>query len=77
MIDGLTLPEVDAIYEYWRDYPPENEVIAIQAGYGRQLTMEEKIAQGAAGPADLLARARASKNGKFVHKLGGSKGKPN
>jgi hypothetical protein len=75
-IDSLTLPEAEAIFVHWQTYPPENELAAIRMGYGKELTMEEKIKLGAAGPADLLARA--GRKGKFVHRLGGGgKGKAN
>lgn len=69
-IDGLTFPDAEAMFAYWREYPPENELAAMKAGFGKEMTMDEKIARGAAGPGDLLRKGK-----KYVHRLGD--GKPN
>jgi len=30
----MTMAEVDLVYDYWRDYPPENEIAAAVHGVG-------------------------------------------
>lgn len=54
VIDRLTLPEVYELYDYWRESPPTHELVAVQIGWEKPLTYEEKIAQGAMGPEDFL-----------------------
>jgi hypothetical protein len=54
VIDRLTLPEVYDLFEYWREWPPTNELMAHQIGWEKPLTMEEKLEQGTMGPADFL-----------------------
>lgn len=53
-IDRLTLPEVYELFQGWLEHPPLNELAAAYVGYERPLTIEEKIEQGAMGPADFL-----------------------
>lgn len=54
MIDRLTLPEVYELFEYWREWPPVNELMANYTGWEKPLTYEEKLNAGAMGPADFL-----------------------
>lgn len=53
-IDAITLPEAYELFDYWLDYPPVNELMAMQAGWERPKTMEQNLAAGAMGPEDFL-----------------------
>jgi hypothetical protein len=53
-IDKLTLPEVYELFEFWKEWPPVNELLVWQSGWEKPLTLEEKLDAGAMGPADFL-----------------------
>lgn len=67
VIDEMSLPEVNAIFDYWRDWPPVNELVRNAVGYEKPLTMEEKIEQGAMGPLDFLHHYRKTQGKLQTH----------
>jgi hypothetical protein len=57
-IDRLTLPLYYELADFWTEWPPVNELLAMVHGYEKPLTMEEKIAAGAMGPLEFLEHAK-------------------
>lgn len=53
-IDRLTMADALAIFDYWRDWPPLNELKAMEIGYKKPMTVEEQWEAGAMGPGDFL-----------------------
>lgn len=50
----MTLLEAYDLFDFWRDWPPVNELLAFHYGWEKPMTTEEKIAGGAMGPEDFL-----------------------
>lgn len=57
----MTLREANALFDHWKEWPPVNELLANVHGWEKPLTMEEKIEQGAMGPADFLKHYEMTK----------------
>ena len=51
----MTWPEVDELFDYWREFPPMHELMAMSVGYEKPKTLEERWAEGVMGPEDLVA----------------------
>lgn len=53
-IGRLTLIQANAMFEFWAEQPPVNELLAIVHGWTKPKTASEMLAQGAMGPEDFL-----------------------
>lgn len=51
----MTFSQVEELFDYWKRFPPANELLAARYGYKPQLSAEDLRAQGALGPDDMLA----------------------
>lgn len=66
----MTLSQVLELFDYWRKFPPVHEVLKAVHGVEAQKTVEEQVADGAMGAADVIAMLDAN-GGKIVRNVNG------
>lgn len=56
----MTLPEVEELFDYWREHPPTHILVAGYLGYEPPKSVEQQQAEGAMGPADFARHFQAT-----------------